>query len=255
MDKKVLVIGDSCEDIFVYGDCNRICPEAPVPVFNPVSLEKLNPGMAGNVHKNVISLGFNCDILTNDNRITKTRYIDNKSNQMLIRVDSNDVANPIDSSKLTEEYLSKYDIVIVSDYNKGFLTESDMEQISTVHDWCFLDTKKYLGQWSRNFRFIKINEVEYSANFNAIADLDDMEEQLVVTLGSLGCRYMNLHIKPKKEVQTIDVSGAGDTFMAAFSTEVHESGDVAAAMSFANECSLKVIQQRGVSTIETTEKL
>ena len=33
---KVLVIGDSCTDKFVYGECNRICPEAPVPVFNPI---------------------------------------------------------------------------------------------------------------------------------------------------------------------------------------------------------------------------
>ena len=33
--KKILVIGESCLDIFQYGDCKRLCPEAPVPVFNP----------------------------------------------------------------------------------------------------------------------------------------------------------------------------------------------------------------------------
>ena len=32
---KILVIGDSCHDVFVYGKCDRICPEAPVPVFTP----------------------------------------------------------------------------------------------------------------------------------------------------------------------------------------------------------------------------
>tara|TARA_B100000579_G_scaffold438049_1_gene471412 strand:- start:1777 stop:2526 length:750 start_codon:yes stop_codon:yes gene_type:complete len=249
MDKKVLVIGDSCEDIFVYGDCTRICPEAPVPVFNPVSLEQSNPGMAGNVYKNVQALGYDVKLLTNNNRITKTRYIDNKSNQMLIRVDSNDIADPIDINDITEEYLDDFNIVIVSDYNKGFLTESDMKTISSRHPWCFLDTKKYLGDWSTYFRFIKINEIEYAINEEALANLDDMEEQLVVTLGSRGCRHMNLSIMPDKEIQTIDVSGAGDTFMAAFATKVFEDGDVAAAMSFANQCSLKVIQQRGVTTV------
>ena len=34
----ILVIGDSCTDIFVYGKTDRICPEAPVPVFNPTHL-------------------------------------------------------------------------------------------------------------------------------------------------------------------------------------------------------------------------
>ena len=37
---KILVIGDSCTDIFIYGECNRICPEAPVPVFNPIKVKK-----------------------------------------------------------------------------------------------------------------------------------------------------------------------------------------------------------------------
>ena len=54
---KVLVIGDSCTDKFVYGECNRICPEAPVPVFNPIE-QKSNGGMAKNVFNNLITLFF-----------------------------------------------------------------------------------------------------------------------------------------------------------------------------------------------------
>ncbi len=45
---KVLVIGDSCKDVFVYGSCDRMAPAAPVPVFIPQYL-KDNKGMAGNV--------------------------------------------------------------------------------------------------------------------------------------------------------------------------------------------------------------
>ena len=37
---KILVIGDSCTDIFIYGEIDRICPEAPVPVFKPIRKTK-----------------------------------------------------------------------------------------------------------------------------------------------------------------------------------------------------------------------
>ena len=49
---KILVIGESCRDVFIYGECNRLCPEAPVPVFNPVKSVD-NGGMARNVYRNV----------------------------------------------------------------------------------------------------------------------------------------------------------------------------------------------------------
>ena len=53
---KILVIGDSCTDVFVYGTCKRLCPEAPIPVFNP-SRTITNQGMAGNVVDNLRALG------------------------------------------------------------------------------------------------------------------------------------------------------------------------------------------------------
>ena len=58
---KVLVIGDSCKDVYVYGKCERLCPDAPVPVFMPLRKEE-NQGMAGNVRRNLQSLGIECDL-------------------------------------------------------------------------------------------------------------------------------------------------------------------------------------------------
>ena len=124
-----------------------------------------------------------------------------------------------------------------------------MSRVADIHEWAFLDTKKFLGDWSRNFRYIKINEIEYALNEESVPDLDDMEEQLVVALGGSGCRHLNLTAVPEKEMQTIDVSGAGDTFMAAFATKVFETEDVGLAMNFANSCSSKVVQERGVTTV------
>ena len=65
---KVLVIGDSCKDIFIYGYADRISPEAPVPVFNTVKQTK-NGGMAKNVLANLEAFGLNVDIITNLNNL------------------------------------------------------------------------------------------------------------------------------------------------------------------------------------------
>ena len=117
--KKVLVIGDGCKDIFQYGKCERLSPEAPVPVFKPLQA-KSNGGMAMNVYANLMALGIQCDIITNSG-ITKTRYIDETSNQMLLRVDENDDIKPISSKDLEVIGFDEYDAIVISDYNKGFL--------------------------------------------------------------------------------------------------------------------------------------
>ena len=61
---KFLVIGDSCIDVFRYGKVNRLAPEAPVPIIIPEK-ETTNPGMAGNVVKNIEALGHQVDFITN----------------------------------------------------------------------------------------------------------------------------------------------------------------------------------------------
>ena len=63
---KILIIGESCRDIFHYGNCDRLCPEAPVPVFNTLEIIE-NGGMAMNVYSNVLSLGSEAILLTNKN--------------------------------------------------------------------------------------------------------------------------------------------------------------------------------------------
>ena len=55
---KILVIGDSCTDIFIYGSCQRLNPEAPIPIFEP-SKTITNDGMAGNVVRNFKSVRSN----------------------------------------------------------------------------------------------------------------------------------------------------------------------------------------------------
>jgi bifunctional ADP-heptose synthase (sugar kinase/adenylyltransferase) len=244
---KILVIGDSCVDKFIYGGVNRICPEAPVPVFNPI-YQTENPGMAANVAENVKSLGIDVVLTCNSNLITKTRYVDKKSNQMLLRVDDNDVAKPIiDIDKYTIEFLSQYDAVIISDYNKGFISEDDIKRISSNHSLVFMDTKKLLGNWAINCTFIKLNEHEYNKNKQFIDNNQNtFYDKLLITLGEKGCKYKNEIFPVEKLIEVKDVSGAGDTFISAFVGEFLKTKNIKKSINFAQKCSSFVVSKKGV---------
>ena len=67
---KILLIGESSKDIFVYGNCERLNPEAPTPVFTPQhNIE--NDGMAGNVKNNINALGYSCEFISNKKNASK----------------------------------------------------------------------------------------------------------------------------------------------------------------------------------------
>lgn len=255
---KFLVIGDSCTDKFIYGKCERICPEAPVPVFNPIK-EKTNGGMAANVKANVESLDVECDLITHENEIVKTRYVDIKTNQMLLRVDENDEA--IGKFNHREVDWKKYDAVIISNYGKGFLNGmSDVRKICLEHDNVFLDSNKCKidTDLPLNLRFLKINEYELEINPHLKGHLEPdvgfmtnytRPDQIIITLGHKGCSYMGKTYLPPERVVAQDLSGAGDTFLAALAVSIMKVNDAEMAINFANECACKVVSKRGVATI------
>jgi len=111
---KILVIGDSCIDVFRYGKVNRLAPEAPVAVIIPQS-EVSNPGMAGNVVRNIEVLGGKVDFITNENEIKKIRYVCSKYNHLLLRVDEGDKCDLIHPNALKNIKWSEYDAVVISD--------------------------------------------------------------------------------------------------------------------------------------------
>jgi len=246
---KILVIGDSCRDIFVYGNCDRLEPTAPAPVFNPFKTVE-NGGMALNVQKNIASFGAEADLCTNKNwkDITKTRFIDYKTNHMLMRLDKNDdLYESIAFEKLKKIRFTDYDGVAISDYNKGFLSEEHIEYISSNHDATFLDTKKTLGAWAEKVSYIKINQAEYKRSEDRLSDA--FEEKLIVTMGPRGARYNNV-IYAVPEVQIKDLSGAGDTFIASLVVKYIETGSMQESIKFANESATLVVQRRGVGIVK-----
>jgi len=244
---KILVIGDSCTDIFRYGKVERLAPEAPVPVIVP-TLETSSPGMAGNVVRNLEALGAEVDFITNRVEIKKIRYVCSKYNYLLLRVDENDSCEPLSESVIGDVNWSDYDAIVISDYCKGFIHELDIEYISKQHPLVFLDTKKILGKYAHNVNCIKINYQEYKNNLSVVVADKVIEDKIIVTRGKYGCdfRFKNY---PTQEVPVKDISGAGDTFLAGLVVEYIKSKDYEKAITFAQECTTIVVQKSGVSTI------
>ena len=152
---KILVIGDSCTDIYTYCKSSRLAPDKPVPILEVEEVRSC-PGMAYNVFCNAASLcGEEVDMATNDNYkdVTKNRYVDKASNHMFFRLDS---SVPIERIDGVEDLSFDYETIVISDYDKGFLTEDDIEQICENHHRVFLDTKKVLGPWARAAKLLRL---------------------------------------------------------------------------------------------------
>ena len=245
---KVLVIGDSCTDEYIYGSCERMCPDAPVPVFVPLH-QKENKGMAGNVYQNLVSLGLPTVLKTNNNAVVKTRYVDEKTNHMFLRVDSGE--ERVSRIKgLTADFLRGFGAIVISDYNKGFLSEDDIQFICENHPLVFMDTKKIISYFCEHCDFIKINNEEYKKSFIDIKNPSEgwADDKLIVTLGSKGCTHKGTsYLVDRVEIK--DTSGAGDTFLAGLVYEYIASRDIHKAMQFANECATKVVQMKGVNVV------
>jgi len=244
MNKKILIIGESCKDVFVYCSTNRLAPDIPVPVLN-ILYQTENEGMAKNVQRNVNKVFDNCDILTNNNweTITKTRYMHLDSNHMFIRVDS-------DHSKISRINLNDidfhYDLIAISDYNKGFLSEKDIEYICNRHQNVFLDTKKKINDWALKAKIIKINNYEYNQSKSSMSK--EILNKTIRTHGPEGCFFQNKQY-PVSKIEVKDSSGAGDTFFAGLISSYINTNNIEESINFANLCASKVVQEKGVATI------
>lgn len=233
---KIILIGDNCQDTYTYSTVDRISPEAPVPVCNiHSSFEK--PGMAANVKENLEALG--CDVqFYSGNLSTKTRIIDKRSNQHMLRIDNDVVSEPFDSGIANYQNI---DAVVISDYNKGFVSYKTIEDAiyiaRNIGIPVFVDTKK-TDLRKINGSFVKINELEYN---NLVTTCDD----IIITKGGNSVEYNGSEYSvPKTEV--VDVCGAGDTFLASLVYGYLTQGNIRKAIPFAIKASAVTVQKMGV---------
>jgi bifunctional ADP-heptose synthase (sugar kinase/adenylyltransferase) len=176
-----------------------------------------------------------------DEIITKTRFVEKKSNHMFLRLDEGE--SNISKLNLKLNLLSEYSIVIVSDYDKGFINNEDLLKIGKNSKISILDSKRKLSkEIISSFSFVKLNEKESLQNSELLEC-----NNILITLGSKGTKF-NGKIYPSPNPQeTIDVSGAGDTFTASFILKYIESGDIKSSIIFANKMSSIVVSKRGVA--------
>ena len=244
---KILIVGETCVDKFIYCSTGRLSPEAPVPVVNPIKTIS-NAGMAGNTYENAKALAPKAIMasITQKSKITKTRYVEEKSNHMFLRVDEGeDFDYQFTWGPFADSSIAEADIVIVSDYNKGFLSNADLKEIARKSKLSILDSKRKLtNDIIEGFTFVKLNESERYNNPNLTTD------NIITTLGKKGAEYKNVLFESPNPQDTIDVSGAGDTFTAAFIVKYFETKDERIAIKFANEKSSEVVSRRGVVTPE-----
>jgi len=250
---KILVVGDSCMDIYVYGKCLRMCPDAPVPVMVPTETITY-PGMAGNVVRNIEALGAEITTLTNKEQIHKTRYVDSKTNHMFIRVDTGEeqIARVKDLDKIN---FKAFDAIVISDYCKGFLEEEDIAYIAENSDWehttTFLDTKKVINNiFVDKINYIKINESEFAKCRGHISQ--KVLDKTIVTISSQGCIHDG-KVYPVQKVDVKDNTGAGDTFLSGLAVKYCQTHDIIKAINYANKCATYVVQRKGTTIVNPNE--
>lgn len=230
----VLLIGDNCLDVYQYGIIERLSPEAPVPIFVPTYKEE-REGMVGNVYKNLIALGCTVNLLCGHTSI-KTRLIDSRTRQQIVRIDNDVKSKPI----RFETMLPPYDAIVISDYGKGVVDYDLIEEIlAQVNCPVFIDTKltdlaRLQGAW------VKINELEYSKIKSECSGL-------IVTTGSKGAKVIHHDItEPAPDVEVVDVTGAGDTFLASLAYQYLVTNDITEAVKFAIKAASITVQHFGV---------
>ena len=243
MSFKVLLIGDSCEDEYIYGRCERISSEAPIPVMSFSKLES-KVGMAGNVCLNLQAFGIDITFLTNPEKITKTRFIDERSNVQLFRVDNEQRVKPLMLPISTDNF----DAVVISDCDKGYITESKLfELVESSNCPVFIESKKTFLPNKENC-FVKLSDVDYER-----LDSNCYIDNLIITKGSEGCIYKNT-LYPMEKVKIYDMVGTGHIFLSALVYSYLKHKHIDTALMLANKA-VSISSQHSGTYILTEEDI
>ncbi len=302
---KVLVIGDLMLDTYLIGDSTRISPEAPVPVVK-IEETKQVLGGAGNVARAIRHLGGKAtiigivgedmpakemeDLFHKENvksrlfasafrqTTIKTRVL--ARGQQMLRMDTESNA-PLTKEefekvyRLIEKELANHDVVLLSDYAKGFVTK---ELTDFLRDYkknvkdikIFADPKPDNKEFYKDFYCLTPNQKESSELTNTrLETLDEIEKAgkklcdelnlnfLLTTLGAQGMALFSknsevIHI-PTEAKQVFDVTGAGDTVIATLALAVSVGLDEVEACMLANRAAGIVVGKIGSATVNPDE--
>lgn len=304
-EKHILVVGDVMLDSYYQGDVNRISPEAPVPVFQ--KRDEWNVlGGAANVAMNLVASGQKVSVMsrigndligdrvlsifaeqgvntelvmkTQKKTIQKTRFLA-ANNQQVMRLDVEDTTPLTDEECVgfLDELRSRileYDLVVVSDYLKGFLTkELTQGVIRLANDngiRVIVDVKdKNYSKYSGAF-LLKPNQNELNMlSGKPVSTMEQIEaataylldtanvSYILTTLGAKGMLLSGIH-QEKKYIKSVakevfDVTGAGDTTISYLAACIANGMTVEDAMEIANYAAGIQIAKVGTSAVYIQE--
>lgn len=298
-NKRVLVLGDLMIDKYIWGDVSRISPEAPIPVVvakNDTSCL----GGAGNVGHNLQSLGalpIHVGVVgkdeggdwirknVSDNRgifVSKTRPTTVKTriiahHQHVVRVDREE-KKPV-SAQLTRKVLEfiqqeEFDALIISDYNKGLISETLIEKTLSFtqqekipvcvdpkveHFLSFSPVTLITPNHLEAERFVQhpchSNQEVEKAGETILSKISAI--YLILKRGEQGLSIFErgkkpLHV-PTLAKEVYDVTGAGDTVIAVSSLALLSGASIQDAALLANLAAGIVVGKLGTATLSADE--
>jgi D-beta-D-heptose 7-phosphate kinase/D-beta-D-heptose 1-phosphate adenosyltransferase len=301
---RVLLVGDMILDRYLHGETRRISPEAPIPVMASTHQE-LRLGGCGNVAANLSALGaeVSCVALVGDDpaaehiraklgeagcridclvvdvdrpTIRKTRIV--AQNQQLLRIDEERVLPPGEAIEAAlvariDERIDEVDIVVVSDYGKGVISDAVLERLLRTPGGprVLVDPKGRDYSRYRGASLITPNKLEAeTALGRPLGDpeaIRDGAEELcsslnleaaLITLGPQGmfCRVAEGGREisvPARARAVYDVTGAGDTVISVLAWSLGLGADLELAMQVATVAAGLTVQRFGVAAITRDE--
>lgn len=290
---KILVVGDFMVDHYIWCDCTRISPEAPVMVMKSQKEDK-RLGGAGNVYANLKSLGaevfalglvgddesgrflkenLNAKLLVEKDRKTplKSRVLSH-SQQVLRLDDENDFDTKLED-EIIQEYkkiAKDYDAIVLSDYAKGILTskvtKALIEHANTLNLPILIDPKGSDFSKYQNATLLTPNKKE-AIQALGVEKIDNLEKALkklkddlnlaysIITLSEEGIALFDekLHIIPAKALEVYDVTGAGDSVIAMLAYALALKVDIVKACELANDAAAVVVAKVGSVSVSLEE--
>ncbi|QRN41651.1 MAG: D-glycero-beta-D-manno-heptose-7-phosphate kinase [Neisseriaceae bacterium] len=297
-DVKVLIVGDVMLDKYWFGDTSRISPEAPVPIAK-IEMTDLRAGGAANVARNIASLNGQASLLAitgNDYTASElesilrteninTSFVKDPSidttiklrviarNQQLIRIDfenSPNINSVLQLKSRFEQSIKEYDIVILSDYDKGSLQHvAELIQIANAHNIPILVDPKgsdytkyqYANMLTPNRQELRAvvgmwdNENELTEKAQKIRKYLNIDSLLLTRSEEGLSLYQEDRVVHQSTVakEVFDVSGAGDTVIAVAALSLSSNLDNQQLMKIANTAAGIVVAKVGTATCSSQE--
>lgn len=296
---QVLVVGDLMLDSYWHGPTSRISPEAPVPVVK-VEQKEDRPGGAANVALNISALGagvslvglvgedeagsaletqlasarVNCQFCTSNHEPTITKLRVMSRHQQLIRLDFEErfaADYSADLQQQTEALLPNVGVMILSDYDKGTLSDPQaliaqarMAGVPVLVDPKGSNFERYRGatlltpNLSEFEGVVGVCQSEQELVAKAQQLIEQLElEALLVTRSEQGMTLIRVDQNevhfPARAREVFDVTGAGDTVISTLASALAAGESLETATGLANMAASIVVGKLGTAAISAPE--